>query len=74
MYQIRVPGRLNPVWSDYLHGMTVSTMEADGQTTVTELIGTLPDQAALMGVLQQLYNCIIPLLSVECLSISNPVE
>lgn len=35
---------------------------------MTELTGPLPDQAALMGVLNQLYRNLVPLLSVECLS------
>jgi len=65
-YRIRVPGRMDPKWSGYLQGMTVTVFEEAGQGTFTELSGQLPDQAALMGVLQQLYNCNIPLLSVEC--------
>jgi len=48
--------------------MTVSVFEEKGQETFTELSGLLPDQAALMGVLQQLYNRNIPVFSVECVS------
>lgn len=70
-YRIRVHGRMDPAWSDFLHGMTVTVIDAQDQPTVTELCGRLPDQAALMGVLQQLYNCLIPVISVECMNV-NP--
>jgi len=46
--------------------MTVSVFEEKDQEAFTELSGLLPDQAALMGVLQQLYNRNIPVFSVEC--------
>ena len=65
VYRIRVTGRVDPRWSDYLQGMTVSVIEEKNKKTVTEIAGLLPDQAALMGVLLQLYNRNIPLLSME---------
>lgn len=67
VYRIRVPGRLAPAWRDCFHGMTISVIEAESRPTVTEITGKLPDQAALMGILQRLYSCLIPLLSVECI-------
>jgi len=48
--------------------MTVTVSEEADQETITELSGLLPDQAALMGVLQQLYNRNIPVFSVECVN------
>lgn len=65
-YRIRVSGRLNPDWSERLQVMKVSVVEGEGHGAVTELSGLLPDQAALMGVLDHLYNCGISLLSMEC--------
>ena len=56
VYRIRVRGRMDPRWSDYLQGMTMSVIEENNKQTVTELSGLLSDQAALMGVLLQLYN------------------
>jgi len=67
VYRIRVRGRMDPKWSGYLQGMTLTVFEEAGKAAFTELSGLLPDQAALMGVLQQLYNRNIPLLSVECI-------
>jgi len=68
LYRIRVPGRMGPKWSECLQGMTVTVFEEADQQTITELSGLLADQAALMGVLQQLYNRNIPVFSVECVS------
>ena len=68
VYRIRVQGRLHSMWVDYVRGMEVSTIETEDHGTVTELIGMLPDQAALMGILQQLNASIIPVLCAECLS------
>jgi hypothetical protein len=71
VYRIRVHGRLDPRWSARLGGMAIAIREAPGQPTVTELTGSLPDQAALLGVLNQLYLHLVPLLSVECLSVGG---
>ena len=66
VYRIRVAGRMDDDWSDRLEGMVIRiTEDKDGRAT-TELTGQLADQAALMGVLQQLENFRIPVLSVEC--------
>jgi hypothetical protein len=51
--------------------MTISTVEEEERTAYSELIGSLPDQAALMGVLQQLNNCSISVISMECLGIGS---
>ncbi len=66
VYRIRVFGVLDPAWSDRLQGMKVSIIQSEQHPDCTELSGWLADQAALMGVLQELYNCGIPLLHVEC--------
>ena len=68
VYRIRVLGRLNPNWSERLRGMALLTVE-EWNEIITEIRGQLPDQAALMGVLDELYNSAIPLLSLECMSI-----
>ena len=68
VYRIRVPGRLNPDWSERLRGMQLSTVK-EGHAIITEIRGRLPDQAALMGVLDELYNCAIPVISMECISV-----
>src|SRR5262249_7216219 len=69
MYRIRADGRLDPRWSARLGGMTIVIREEPGQPTTTEITGALPDQAALLSVLNQLYLHLVPLLSAECLSV-----
>jgi len=66
-YRIRVQGTLDSSCSDWLGGMSITTGEGN-EAPVTTLVGRLSDQAALMGVLDTLYNCYhCPLLSVEYL-------
>ena len=67
-YRIRVNGYLHPSWSDRLDGMSITTTGEADEAPVTTLVGLLLDQAALMGVLDTLYNYYhCPLLSVEYL-------
>jgi hypothetical protein len=49
-YRIRIRGHLDPAWSTWFDGLTV-TRAADG---TTELAGPLVDQAALFGLLARL--------------------
>ncbi|HSB69019.1 MAG TPA: hypothetical protein VLT62_06780 [Candidatus Methylomirabilis sp.] len=71
LYRIRVAGRLGPEWAERLGGLTLASRTAQDWGTITELCGHLPDQAALMGVLAQLYGTGAPLLSVEWLPASE---
>ncbi len=71
LYRIRVAGRLGPEWTEHLGGLTMASHTEQNLGTITELCGYLPDQAALMGVLAQLYGTGAPLLSVEWLPASD---
>jgi hypothetical protein len=64
-YRIRVRGLLDPAWSGRLGGMTVAVWEGPDGARFAELTGPLADEAALMGVLEHLYNLRMPLLAVE---------
>ena len=71
VYSIHIAGRLDKSWTDYLGEMKVTFSEpaeakADSEI-VTILTGTLPDQAALYGILNTLYNQRYPLLFVRYL-------
>ena len=67
-YQIRVKGYLDKSWSDRLGGMSITTTGQADEAPVTTLVGQLADQAALLGVLNALYNYYhCPLLSVDLL-------
>jgi hypothetical protein len=67
-YAIRVQGRLEPRWAERLGDLTLAIRDGRGQRTVTDLTGWMGDQAALMGVLEQLYARGLTLLSVERLT------
>jgi hypothetical protein len=58
-YEIRLSGRLDPRWSAWFDGMTLTT--GDGFTL---LAGRVVDQAALHGLLHQLRDIGLPLVSV----------
>ena len=64
-YRIRVQGRLDSTWSTRLGGMVITSEPIADKPAVTILEGHLPDQAALSGVLNTLYEMHLPLLSVE---------
>jgi hypothetical protein len=59
-YRIRVQGRVDSSWVDRMGGMTVTEDVSDDQAAVTILEGHLPDQAALSGVLNTLYDLHLP--------------
>ncbi len=61
LYEVRVQGHLDPQWSDWLAGLSISH-EEDGTTL---LRGELPDEAALYGVLMKIRNLASPLISVR---------
>ena len=45
--------------------MTISVSDEDDAPATTTLTGTVADQAALLGLLQQLYTLGLPLLLVR---------
>jgi hypothetical protein len=65
-YQIKVPGHLDASWANLVWRMTL-TVESEGDgPPVTTLTGVI-DQAALHGLLRQLYSQGLPLISVNCI-------
>ena len=65
MYQIKVQGRLDEDWSDWFSGMTVTVECQEDGPTITTLTGTVPDQAALHGLLNRIRDLNLPLLDVR---------
>ena len=66
IYQIRLQGKLDACLIEYLE-MAISIVQAPNDTHETILRGWLADQAALLGVLNNIYDMGYSLLSVECL-------
>jgi hypothetical protein len=63
VYQIKIKGHLDNTLAGWFDGMTVSNLE-EGDTVLT---GPLPDQAALQGILKQISNLGLTLISVNAL-------
>lgn len=69
VYAIHVAGKLDASWADRLGGLRISYIDETEKDShpVSVLSGQLPDQAALYGVLNTLYNYHFPLLFVRYL-------
>jgi hypothetical protein len=70
-YRILAQGSLDERWSDRLGGLTVSVFATETGSVVTRLSGELMDQAALLGVLNTLFDLHLPLISVVLLGSSG---
>ena len=68
-YEIRVRGPIGPTIIQAFPALSVSRT---GQDTL--LIGSLPDQSALYGVIHQLEALGLQLLEIRCPPSSDPVD
>jgi hypothetical protein len=66
-YSIQVCGVVGESWADYFSGMTIRIQDEPDQEAETMLTGWLPDQAALLGMLNLLNEWGHSLISVEYL-------
>lgn len=62
IYKIQLQGHLDSHWAVWFEPLTMSH-EEDGTTV---LMGPIPDQAALHGLLAKVRDLGIPLLAVVC--------
>lgn len=61
VYHVRLKGHLDAEWQDWFGGVTVK-LEGDGTTLLTCHVA---DQAALHGLLRQIRDLGLPLISVN---------
>lgn len=61
-YEIKIKGHLDPCWSDWFAGLTLTHLEGDA----TLLSGPLPDQSALHGLFERIRDLNLTLISVNC--------
>ena len=59
-YEIRISGRLDESWSDWFDGFTI--IRQNGETV---LVGEVPDQAGLLGILSRIGALNVTLISVN---------
>lgn len=59
-YTITIEGDLEESWSDWFDGMTIQP-EPDGETSIA---GPVPDQAALVGLINRIHDLGLVLISV----------
>ena len=69
-YEITINGYLNPSWSDWFAGMKMTHLEGNE----TLIAGTLPDQAALHGLLERIRDLNLTLISVSRGNVSTQVS
>ncbi len=63
--EIRVKGRIDKRWSEWLDGLTITHTAQDD----TVLAGPIPDQAALYGLVSKLRDLGLALSSVHCVEL-----
>ena len=73
-YEIQVAGRLSPEWGAWFEGMTLRVMRGEQGETITALRGTIPDQAALFGMLTRIRDLGLKLVSINPMLSDHPKE
>ena len=64
-YRIRVLGRLDRRWTGWFPDLRIRPFEAPDGTPETLLSGTVPDQAALRGILCRLWDLGLTVSAME---------
>lgn len=65
IYQIKVQGKINEKWSDWLEGVTITHDRGQEEAHVTTLSSPVVDQAALRGIMNRLWDLNVTLLSIR---------
>lgn len=68
IYKIVVNGLIDDSWSDHYRGMQINVERKKGEAIFSTLVGEIRDQAALSGVLNNLYEMQMTVISVNMLS------
>lgn len=64
-YRVRIAGRVNNGWSDFMSNLEESCEQENG-VAVTTISGVVTDQAALHGLLERIRDMNLTLLLVAC--------
>jgi hypothetical protein len=63
--QIQVRGQLDPRWQEWFDPLTITY---DAKADITILAGELPDQSALMGILNKLNQINLSFITISQIS------
>lgn len=69
VYLIRVLGELDSHWLDYFDGISIAVNASEGKNSISTLCTHESDQAAVMGILNSLYQFGYPLLYLQLLQV-----
>ena len=64
-YRVRIAGRVNDGWSDFMSDLEQS-FDPENGVTITTINGIVADQSALHGLLERIRDLNLTLLSVAC--------
>lgn len=64
-YRIRASGRFPEALDSVYHGLSIVAHPSGADSFVTDVVGTVADQTALLSLLTYLYDMGLVLLSVE---------
>jgi hypothetical protein len=64
-FEIRVPGRLNPAWAEYVDANALSHVDDAEEGSLTVITLRNVDQSALIGLINMLFGWGVPLVGVR---------
>jgi hypothetical protein len=73
-YEIRFLGHVDGTWSSWLDGVVESSEVAHGDSETTRLTVRVPDQAALRGILNRLWDLNLTILMVCAMGVPGERE
>ena len=71
IYRIKVQGRVEADWCDYLSELTLQHLKQASGSTITVFSGRVLDQASLHGLLNHIRDLGLPLLLVEFINTAS---
>jgi hypothetical protein len=74
VYEIQVRGELDRDWQQWFNGLDVTPAAPGEQPPTTVLVGPVPDQAALRGMLCKLWDLNLTLISLRRIDMDSEQE
>lgn len=65
IYQIKIKGHLQEKWADWFNGMILEMTNSTQDSCHTIILMNVPDQAALRGALNKIWDLNLSLISVK---------